>query len=536
MSITNQFGSNFLNPVTGATQIPPLLNNGGFNTGSIQNTMTTPPPTPTLNSNPPPPPAPSPQTQPQGQPQGQPQSQPQGQGQPDASQSNAGALAQAMAAIQNQVQSNNTLVTQKNLILKQLYDTPLTDADKAQLDPALASVLSSGDRNLIDFNLKLLNDQIAGRTNTLNQSIQTLTSGYSDQVKQAEQNKQDAITNVLNFAQTYGSNAKSALTSLYGPAYVAELKNQGIDLDSFSSLPTLAEQKQNTAGSDSGVTSSIVDPTTDNAVKQIIAQNPGEWGHAADAIDAKFGEGTSSLYDDELKAVYQDGKNVNTVFGASNIPRIVAPYVSTTASGLQYLDASTLQGTASQKTKIINAAQNAGLKIITNKNTAADLVNIGDAQAKLNTIGSIFSNLAQPTALSRDLAGIGLTWLAAKTESNPQVAAAGALSSVGLDILKAISGIQGFRGNQGAIQQVTDHLPTIYDTKAVAKQKIDYINQLISDRENSILGTPQATPQTKTPAGAGGNLQSQVTSKGYDYAKMKADGYSDDDIKKALGL
>ena len=103
------------------------------------------------------------------------------------------------------------------------------------------------------------------------------------------------------------------------------------------------------------------------------------------------------------------------------------------------------------------------------------------------------SNLAQPSALSRDLSGYGLTKLATMTQSDPQKAAAGALSSVGLDILKAISGIQGFRGNASVVQQVTSHMPTIYDTKAVAQQKIDYIRSLISDRESSILGTKQSS-------------------------------------------
>ena len=83
-------------------------------------------------------------------------------------------------------------------------------------------------------------------------------------------------------------------------------------------------------------------------------------------------------------------------------------------------------------------------------------------------------------------------------QTNTQQAAAGALQSVGLDILKAISGVQGFRGNQSAIQQITDHLPTIYDTKDVVAQKIDYINQLISDRENAALGTSTNQPQSST--------------------------------------
>ena len=85
-------------------------------------------------------------------------------------------------------------------------------------------------------------------------------------------------------------------------------------------------------------------------------------------------------------------------------------------------------------------------------------------------------------------------------QTNPQQAAAGALQGVGLDILKAISGVQGFRGNSAVVQQITDHLPSIYDTNDTAQQKVNYIRALISDRENSILGKAgsNATPTEPT--------------------------------------
>lgn len=179
-----------------------------------------------------------------------------------------------------------------------------------------------------------------------------------------------------------------------------------------------------------------------------------------------------------------DGKG-----GNMQVPADVAPYYNTTASGVPYADLSAVQGTAAEKKAIVDQAQAAGLKVIINKNTAADLVNIGDANSKLDSIATIMTGIDQPGVLARSLYGLGLTKLATLTQSNPQQAAAGALSSVGLDILKAISGVQGFRGNQSAIQQVTEHLPSIYDTDAVVQQKVAYIRQLISDRENSILGT-----------------------------------------------
>lgn len=180
------------------------------------------------------------------------------------------------------------------------------------------------------------------------------------------------------------------------------------------------------------------------------------------------------------------------------VPSIVSPYYNVSHSGVGYIDASTLQGTAKDKTAIVRAATQAGLKVITNKNQAADLSNINDAYNKLDTIQNTIGNLAQPNALSRTLYGAGLTKLATLTQSDPQKAAAGALQSIGLDVLKAISGVQGFRGNQIAIQQVTDHLPSIYDTKDVVAQKLDYIRQLVGDREDGLLGVKSSPSSTNT--------------------------------------
>lgn len=219
--------------------------------------------------------------------------------------------------------------------------------------------------------------------------------------------------------------------------------------------------------------------------KAVLEQQQAERDHAWQITrDAKLHQYGLS----EIAA--RNGTTSSSSAGGSsaNIPSALAPYVSTSSNGVKYMDASTLQGTAKEKTALINQASELGLKVITNKNSSADIVNIQDANSKLDTIQGIMANLGQPSWLQRTLGGLGLTKLAALTQSNPQKAAAGALQSVGLDILKAISGVQGFRGNQTAVQQVTDHLPKITDTTDVINQKIDYIKQLISSREDAIVG------------------------------------------------
>jgi hypothetical protein len=182
--------------------------------------------------------------------------------------------------------------------------------------------------------------------------------------------------------------------------------------------------------------------------------------------------------------------------GTVDVPVDVAPYYNTSTNGTSYVDASALQGTAADKKSIITQATNSGLKVITNKNEAADLTNIQDANSKLDSISQIMTGIDQPNVLSRIFNNIGFTQGAVLLQTNPQQAAASSLQAVGLDMLKAISGIQGFRGNTTVVQQINDHMPTIYDTDAVAQQKIDYIRQLITDRENSILGTSKSSSQT----------------------------------------
>src|SRR3990167_568110 len=169
------------------------------------------------------------------------------------------ALSQVMDTLKSKVQSNNALMSQRNLLLKHLYNQPLTEPEKLQLDPTMLQAINAGDRNQIDMKLRLISDEISGRTSGLDKNIQYLTTAYNDTIKQAEAQRQDAIKNVLDFAQVYGSNAKSALTSLYGKDYVDQLKNQGIDLDKFSSLATLDQMKEGGLGGGGIIPQGIID-------------------------------------------------------------------------------------------------------------------------------------------------------------------------------------------------------------------------------------------------------------------------------------
>lgn len=162
---------------------------------------------------------------------------------PQQTQSNQFALSQVMSGLEDRYKANNTLMTNRNTALNALYGMPVSKQDLASLDPTLQQVLKSGDKNQIEMQIRLINDQIVGRANTLDQSVQFLSNSYAQQQQQLEQQRQNAIGTVLDFVKTYGSNAKSALTSLYGPQYLDQLKSQGIDIDKFANIASIAQQQ-----------------------------------------------------------------------------------------------------------------------------------------------------------------------------------------------------------------------------------------------------------------------------------------------------
>jgi hypothetical protein len=166
---------------------------------------------------------------------------------------NSTAFALAMYAFNQNTQKNNTLMKQRQLLLKQIYDQPLTDEEKSQLDPTLLSAVNTNDRNQMDLSLRLISDELQGRTNTLDQSMKFLVDTYNTSVTQLETQKNDAINNVIKFVQQYGSDAGTAMKALYGQAYVDQLKTMGIDIDAFAKLPltTIANLRYG-AGSTTG--------------------------------------------------------------------------------------------------------------------------------------------------------------------------------------------------------------------------------------------------------------------------------------------
>ncbi len=152
----------------------------------------------------------------------------------------------AMNEIQQKLGVNNDLTKQKRLVLKQLYDRPLTEEEMKVLSPSQQTAIRSNNRNLIDTELRLINDEISGRRTSLDSAIKYSTELYKGEQDRIERQKNDATSLILSFINTYGANAPAALRAIYGEDRVNELKSLGIDVDAMAStgLPKTIEQQR----------------------------------------------------------------------------------------------------------------------------------------------------------------------------------------------------------------------------------------------------------------------------------------------------
>lgn len=178
-----------------------------------------------------------------------------------------------------------------------------------------------------------------------------------------------------------------------------------------------------------------------------------------------------------------------------NAPADIAPYVQFSANGVKYVDLSTAEGTPTEKAQMVADAQAAGFKVITNKATGTDVQNITDASAKLADMKAAFDANNSGNAAKRDSYSAAIEWAAKALQTNPAAVGTNEYQDTALDILKALSGTQGFRGGASIIDQVKSTFPQNTDTQAVVDSKIATLQKLLGDRETALVGTPSASDQ-----------------------------------------
>ena len=171
------------------------------------------------------------------------------------------------------------LANARQLLYKQLYDTPLSPDEMSKLPPEYQTMVQTGNKQEVEMGMRLLNDTISGRMGTMDQSVQFLAKQYSDSQANLQTQRQGAIDSVIKFVGQYGSQAPAAMKALYGQSYLDQLKAQGIDINTMASLPTINQTKYGAQyGYSSGGTGSYdlstynLDPNYSNTINSISSQ------------------------------------------------------------------------------------------------------------------------------------------------------------------------------------------------------------------------------------------------------------------------
>lgn len=296
----------------------------------------------------------------------------------------------------DRLNSVNPLLQQKNLLVKHLYDSPLSPDEIKTLPQSLQQSIATGDRSEVEMQLHLMNDQIAGRTQTLNTSIDFLTRGYESSVTAAQTQYQNSVAEVEKFATLYGPKAASVMTQLYGPQKIAQMKNMGIDVNALTSqtVPTQNIEIRNGAGSVPGGTDAIVQSYVDGlkaGTVTSIAQVPAAYKNLVSVAASQ--QGVQTPLSDRRQVMAANGIIANYL----NLPEYTL-----TANALPYLlkidAASTIPGSVSDQelldsfTKLSTAGgviTDAQVSVITGGRSLADTANV---MAKKLAEGGVLSD------------------------------------------------------------------------------------------------------------------------------------------------
>lgn len=174
-----------------------------------------------------------------------------------------------------------------------------------------------------------------------------------------------------------------------------------------------------------------------------------------------------------------------------NVPADLAPYAKFSANGTKYVDLSSL--TKSDAKDLGEKAILAGYRPIFDTTIAGDLVNITDANDKLDVIKSAFDQFTADNALERNSYKAAFNKIGKALQTDPNVAASGVYEIAALDIIKAVSGMKGGRISVKTIDDLENNFPKATDDKTTADQKIENMRTLMTAREKAAIGEPSAS-------------------------------------------
>ena len=127
------------------------------------------------------------------------------------------AFSQLLQSMDDRLKRNNDLSTKRNAVIQHMFSSDGVPPDvMSKLDPATQQVLQSGSKAEKEMYLRMINDDISGRSNTLDSAVKFLGEQYSNTIDQAEKSKADAVAAITKVGSSPA--ALTALKALY-PQY-----------------------------------------------------------------------------------------------------------------------------------------------------------------------------------------------------------------------------------------------------------------------------------------------------------------------------
>jgi hypothetical protein len=222
--------------------------------------------------------------------------------------------------LQTAIDRMNTIqpLTQaRQLLMKNIYDSPLSAQDIASLPPEYQKMVQTGDKQEMEFGLRMLNDQISNRTGTLDQSINYLTTQYTASQKALTDSKDALITHITDIqkqweAQGYDpttslQKAQQSLSLLYSKDQLAQLGMNFPDIANITGLQSSVTGNSSTGYNFTGTYSAS---DIANAIKQA------ESGGASGAQGASGETGAFQFMPETWNNYSQEYSQANGLTGA----------------------------------------------------------------------------------------------------------------------------------------------------------------------------------------------------------------------------
>jgi hypothetical protein len=145
----------------------------------------------------------------------------------------------AMQTAIDRLNTINPLTNTRQLLIKHMYDSPLSAEEVAALPQEYQQLINSGDKQELEMGIRLLNDSISGRMGTMDQSVKFLTDLYTKSQEDLEKQKQQEIDNFTKKLDLFGSSILDNYTDEQKRQLETQLGYPEGGLDNLP--PTIAE-------------------------------------------------------------------------------------------------------------------------------------------------------------------------------------------------------------------------------------------------------------------------------------------------------